>query len=221
MSEITTESIMDANGNCIHHAAIKIQRQTASGSWKSLLSSCPLCSVRGTTPPRRTSTIGRVVGNVGRRSSSGRDGTTLYRSGSSSGTDNDTMNELRRLSSSHSSSRSIVGDRVGDHGHGVGDVNVDGDDQGNDHCDNDYLSPLQSHKVCVSTHDISMQPPLCKQISALSISSSTDRTDATVASSCSASSSQHSSSAGGAWRYDEISPLGSPPLNSLWRNCEE
>ena len=166
---------VDTDGNCTHHPTIKLRRfQKSTNTWKSIIKSCPLCSVRGTTPPRRSGRSTRINSNRSNRRSTGQ----LSRS------ETELSNSIRSTlsSSSYQSSsvRSIPIVADGDRD------NNDSDDELNktqsvDEDENDSLSPLE-----YSTHHL---PPLCKQISTLSIGTSCD---ATVASTCSATSSQQS-----------------------------
>jgi len=189
---------IDTNGNCTHHPIIKLRRYNkTTQQWKTILKTCPLCSVRGTTPPRR--------GERRRR----RDilGSTVVSDTDISSCD-DKEKDTRRPTLDHNSS--IISPNSAPHSISTSihsDVLPLPTDKNNqdelnltqykpvEEDNNDILSPLES------------ELSLCKQTSNLSV---TDTCDVTVASTCSGSTTSfQGSSSMGIWRYDSIELSGS------------
>jgi len=187
---------IDADGNCTHHPIIKLKRYNKSTQqWKIILKTCPLCSVRGTTPPRR--------GERRRR----RDmlGSTVV-SDTDISSCSDKEKDTRRPTiidhnSSSTSANSITSTINSDASPPTIDKKVNQDEPNLIHNspedEYDSLSPLES------------ELSLCKQTSNLSV---TDTCDITEASTCSGSTTSFhgsSSSSMGIWRYDSIESSGS------------
>ena len=192
---VTAAPNTDTNGNCTRHPIIKLRRYNkTSQEWKTILKTCPLCSVRGTTPPRR---------GERRRRRDTLESTAVSDSISSS--DDKEKDTTRPTSSSipnsaphskFSSIRSYVLSLPNDTNNQV-EQNLT---QHNaiEEDNNDSLSPLES------------ELSLCKQTSNLSV---TDTCDVTEASTCSGSTTSFQGSSMGIWRYDSIESSGSGSRN--------
>jgi len=189
--------IIDANGNCTHHPIIKLRRYNkTTQQWKTILKTCPLCSVRGTTPPRRGA----------RRRRRDKLGSTAI-SDTAISSCSDKEKDTRRPTiidhnSSSTSANSITSTINSDASPPTIDKKANQDElnlsqHNSEEDNNDLLSPLES------------ELSLCKQTSNLSVTDT--QCDITEASTCSGSTTsfQGSGSSMGIWRYDSIESSGS------------
>ena len=187
--------IIDTNGNCIHHPIIKLRRYNkTTQQWKTILKTCPLCSVRGTTPPRR---------GARRRRRDKLGSTAISDTAISSCDDKERDTKIQHSTSipNSTSTQSVHSDVL------PPPHDKNNQDELNltqykpaEEDNNDSLSPLES------------ELSLCKQTSNLSV---TDTCDVTVASTCSGSTTSFQGSSMGIWRYDSIESSGSGSSRSV------
>ena len=183
---------IDVNGNCTHHPIIKLRRYNKSTQqWKTILKTCPLCSVRGTTPPRRCA----------RRRRSDKLGSTEI-SDTMSSCDKDKDAKIQHRSSIISPKSTSISQSVSVRS----DVLPPHDKNNQDKLNFTQYKPVEEDD---SLSPLESELSLCKQTSNLSI---TDTCDVTEASTCSGSTTSFhgsSSSSMGIWRYDSIESSGS------------